>query len=429
MKQIIKLTSVVVLALFQNVKLLAYDFEVDGIYYIYETYNQTASVTSGENLYTGSITIPSSVVIQGKVLEVTSIGDAAFQNCIDLTEISLPNSIKEINQYAFWGCKSLTKIVIPKSVKQINDWHAFSHLESLKTLVFEDGEEPLRNNYSSFDFTTPKYFYIGRSWDYTQKWNPINGVETLAIGPLVKEIDKGRIDTKQLKVVYSFSTTPDQVKVEFSSTAYVNAKLYVPIGTKEKYIAADGWKNFFTIEEMDVDKMWNGKGDPTGNNQEKNKCEKPTISYAYGKLTFSSSTPNAIFQSTITDTDISSFSGNEVQLTATYTVSVYATASGYENSDVATATLCWLDTEPKTEGMTNNIANVRGNAILIQSYDGIINVSGADDGETVSIYTTAGVMVGKDIVHGGNSSISTNIRSGEVVIIRIGNNSVKVVMQ
>ena len=79
--------------------------------------------------------------------------------------------------------------------------------------------------------------------------------------------------------------------------------------------------------------------------------------------------------------------------------------------------------------MTNNIASVRGNAILIQSYDGIINVSGVDDGETVSIYTTAGVMVGKEIAHGGYSSIATNIRGGEIAIIRIGNNSVKVVMQ
>ena len=38
----------------------------------------------------------------------------------------------------------------------------------------------------------------------------------------------------------------------------------------------------------------------------------------------------------ITDTNIKSGAGNEVELTATYTVSVYATKPGYENSDVVT---------------------------------------------------------------------------------------------
>ena len=38
----------------------------------------------------------------------------------------------------------------------------------------------------------------------------------------------------------------------------------------------------------------------------------------------------------ITGTNIKSGAGNEVELTATYTVSVYATKPGYENSEVVT---------------------------------------------------------------------------------------------
>ena len=429
MKQIIKFSSVMMLAFFLNIPLFAYDFEVDGIYYIYDTHNQTACVTSGDKPYIGSIIIPSSVVIRGKTFEVTRIGDGAFYGCKDLTEISIPNSIREIDQYAFYGCNSLTRIVIPNSVKQINEWYAFSFLENLKTFVFEDGEEPLRNDYSSFDFTTPKNFYIGRSWYYTSHWNLITGVETLAIGPLVKKIDNSRIDTKHLKTVYSFSVNPDQVIVEFSSTAYVNAKLYVPIGTKDKYMSAYSWENFFMIEEMDVEKMWNGQGDPYDNSQEKNKCEKPTISYANGKLTFSSATPNAICQSTITDTDISSFSGNEVQLTATYTINVYATASGYENSDVTTATLCWIDSDPKIEGIENGIAQVRANAVLIQSHDGTLSITGVAEGADIVVYSASGQMVGSAKARGEHSTIATNLRRGDVAIVRIGDRSLKVVMQ
>ena len=194
-------------------------------------------------------------------------------------------------------------------------------------------------------------------------------------------------------------------------------------------MAAEGWKNFFLIEEMDVDKMWNGKGDPNGSDQEKNKCEKPTISYDNGKLTFSSATPNAICQSTITDSDISSFSGNEVQLTVTYTINVYATASGYENSDVVTATLCWIDADPKTEGIENGISQVRANAVLIQSHDGTLSIAGVADGTDIAVYSVSGQMVGSAKAHGTTSTVTTTLRSGNVAIVRIGDKSVKVVMQ
>lgn len=79
--------------------------------------------------------------------------------------------------------------------------------------------------------------------------------------------------------------------------------------------------------------------------------------------------------------------------------------------------------------MTNDIATVRGNAIMIQSYDGVVNVSGVEDGMNISVYSTSGILSGASTAHGGHSSIVTNIRSGEVAIVRIGNNSVKIVMQ
>ncbi len=35
----------------------------------------------------------------------------------------------------------------------------------------------------------------------------------------------------------------------FSENTFNNATLYVPVGTKEKYQATDGWKDFVHIEE------------------------------------------------------------------------------------------------------------------------------------------------------------------------------------
>ena len=158
----------------------------------------------------------------------------------------------------------------------------------------------------------------------------------------------------------------------FTYNTFVNATLYVPKGTIEKYKATGGWRDFVFIEE--------GNGDtPTTQ-----KCEKPTISYENGKLTFTSETEGAVCQYSITDTDIKAGSGNEVQLGVTYNISVFATKLGYENSETATATLCWIDQQPKTEGINNGIAQVPAKAVLIQAVGGAINVQGCDDGECTS---------------------------------------------
>ena len=158
----------------------------------------------------------------------------------------------------------------------------------------------------------------------------------------------------------------------FTYNTFVNATLYVPKGTIEKYKATGGWRDFVFIEE--------GNGDtPTTQ-----KCEKPTISYENGKLTFSCATEGATCQYSITDTDIKAGSGNEVQLGVTYNISVYAAKAGYENSETATATLCWIDQQPKTEGINNGIAQVPAKAVLIQAVGGAINVQGCDDGECTS---------------------------------------------
>ena len=57
-----------------------------------------------------SITIPDSI---------TSIGPHAFVNCFSLKSITIPDSVTSIGDYAFLNCKSLTSITIPNSVTSI----------------------------------------------------------------------------------------------------------------------------------------------------------------------------------------------------------------------------------------------------------------------------------------------------------------------
>ena len=132
---------------------------------------------------------------------------------------------------------------------------------------------------------------------------------------------------------------------------------------------------------------------------------------------------------TIDDADIKTHYGNEVNLTATYTISVYATKSGYENSETATATLCWIDVDPKTEGITDGIANVPAQAVLIQSNGGQLNIQGINDGTLVSVYRVNGTQAGSAVSSNGSAVVGTNLQPGSIAIVKIGEKSVKVVVK
>ena len=146
-------------------------------------------------------------------------------------------------------------------------------------------------------------------------------------------------------------------------------------------------------------------------------------------MTFDCATEGVTILSSITDTDIASYSSNELQLSVTYKISVYATKTGYNNSETATATLCWIDKEPKTEGITNGVANVPAKAVLIQAAGGMINVQGCDDGEQVGVYNINGSQVGTAVSQNGAATVKTTLQSGSVAIIKVGEKSIKVMIK
>ena len=92
-------------------RVMAYDDEVDGIYYNFSGTN--AEVTNGDELYTGSVVIPETVMYNGTAYPVTSIGESAFYNCSGLTSVDVPNSVTSIGGYAFYGCSNLKSIYLP----------------------------------------------------------------------------------------------------------------------------------------------------------------------------------------------------------------------------------------------------------------------------------------------------------------------------
>ena len=121
------------LALILPTASLAYDFEVDGIYY--NIYGNIVSVTDADGNretpnYSGDVIIPATVTYNGTTYSVTSIDRFAFYHCVELSSIDIPNSVTFLGESAFENCTRLTIFDIPNSVTRIDDY-AFTRCSSL----------------------------------------------------------------------------------------------------------------------------------------------------------------------------------------------------------------------------------------------------------------------------------------------------------
>ncbi len=99
-----------------------------------------------------SVKIPSE--IDG--LPVTSIGYRAFNNCISLKSITIPNSVTSIGFAAFKYCESLTSITIPDSVTSIG-MLAFDYCKSLEKVNITDITAWCNINFDEY-YSNPLYY-------------------------------------------------------------------------------------------------------------------------------------------------------------------------------------------------------------------------------------------------------------------------------
>ena len=411
----------------------AYEFAVENsdgvtIYYNYTNDGKELEVTHhvmseySDYKYKGSVVIPEEVTYMNRTRKVTSIGNEAFNQCYELTSVTIPNSVTTIGKYAFSRCDGLLYFTIPNSVTSIGE-SAFFCCYGLTSITIPNSVTSIGNGafdgcYHLTSVTIPNS--VTSIGDFA--FSGCSGLTSITIPNSVTSIGGGAFAGVDVPTVVTLIENPFNIEGKtsasrsFSLNTFNNATLYVPKGTIDKYKATEGWKDFLFLEEME-----GGSTTP--------KCEKPTISYENGQLKFASATEGAEFISEITDSDIKKNYEATVSLTATYNISVYATKSGYDNSDVATATLCWIDASPKTEGITDGVAQIAARPVLVKTDNGFITVEGVDDRTNISIYTTDGKQVGSAISQNNIATIATSIQPGSIAIVKVGDKAIKMVMK
>ena len=349
---------------------------------------------------------------------VSSIGEGCFYNCSSLTSITIGNSVNRIKKNAFYGCIALSTITIPNNVTSIGD-ECFSGCRGLTSFFLGTGVTTIGNSafYGCIALSTitipNNVTSIGN-----ECFSGCNELISVTIGSGIQNVKKKAFaNCPNLNDVYCYADNlPTTSNDAFDGSLIEYATLHVPVPSIDIYRTASPWSDFKNIMGID--------GIP-----ETPKCATPTISYKNGKLIFNSETDGVEFMSEISDTDIKKSYDAEIQLSATYTITVYATKFGYENSDVATATLCWIDQKPATEGITDGIANIPAKALLIKNNGGQLTVEGAVDGEAISVYTVNGMQSGSAISQNGAARIDTNLQAGSIAIVKIGDKSIKVVIK
>ena len=377
-----------------------------------------------------SITIPSSV---------TSLGDYCFDGCSGLTSVSIPSSVTSLGDYCFYGCSGLTSITIPSSVTSLGkgcfglcrsltsitipssvtslDFCCFEWCSGLTSITIPSSVTSLGNScfYGCSGLTSITIpSSVTSLGDYC--FEGCSNLASITISSSITSLNFDCFkDCSGLETVYFKGKVP-----KYSSLSYIPTTTIIKVPTE--YL--QGYKNAFGSSYKYI-YAWNPSesGDDNGS---VTPCATPSISYASGKLKFDCETAGAKYHYTITDTDIKTDAlseNGEVSLSAAYNISVYATADGYNASDKAEATLYWINANLDNG---TNINQVRTRGVVASAHDGIISLSGLDDGEVVKFFAADGKYLGSTVAANGAASYAV---SESLVIAKVGKDSIKIAMK
>ena len=395
---------------------------IDGICYNLNDENNVAEVTRNPNKYVGEIVIPDTVSYEGVEFCVTAIKDGAFEECIALTSVTIPNSVTSIGYeafkgcsdlasisigdnvvlidgYAFFGCSSLTSVTIPNSVRAIC-YRAFEGCSSLTSITIPEGvyvidacvfkgcsslssvtlpnsisfidDEAFRECSSLASITIPDNVYtIGEI-----AFLGCTSLASVTIGTNVTSIGLGAFArcTGLTSVVI-----PDGVeRIGESAFAYCSNLTTVSIGSGVKFIMQKAFESCPNLKDF--------------------YCYSEYVPYT-GVLVFRES---YIEKATL-----------HVQ-----------EPSDYDNREP------WKNFE-KIEALADitGLNGIQSDGIRVQAIGGLLTIEGAVEGTPVIVYDTTGRLLASAMTTKQAARIATPLRKGAVAIVKVGDRVEKVVMK
>ena len=257
-----------------------------------------AAIPEGvENLGTGSL-YNSRIKNISLPASLRTVGEGAFYES-DVEHIELPDMVDSIGRIAFCYCRELKELTLPKRLRTITE-QMCQTCEKLTEIRIPASVTTIESH-------------------------AFENCKSLAT-VIVESRKPVAIDKKLIPNWDPFPT-------------HSNISLLVPEGSKADYEADYYWKEFKEIVEYEV---------------EDKQCAAPTIAYDRGRLLIDCESPSeAECHVSISNTDAGEYSGNCIDLSPTYVITVWATAEDYADSPCVTATIQWRDGRPIFTGFSS----------------------------------------------------------------------------
>ncbi len=222
-------------------------------------------VTSiGESAFAGCTSLTSVTIPEG----VTSIGMNAFALCKGLTSVTIPSSVASIGVHSFYGCSGLTSVTIPEGVMTIGE-EAFESCSSLTSVTIPSSVTSIGSSAFSLCFNlTSVTISEGVQSIGSYAFSTCYNLTSVTIPSSVTSIgEKAFFYCYGLTSVTSLIEEPFEISSnvfenrnnETGQYDFTTATLYVPAGTKEKYLATPAWNQFLNIVEIGLEPVEQGE--------------------------------------------------------------------------------------------------------------------------------------------------------------------------
>lgn len=328
--------------------------------------------------FKGALVIPTTIECEGVTCDVTTIGISAFYNCRNITSVSIPNSVTSIEQEAFGWCTGLTSVAIPDNITSIGKG-IFSHCSQIATATIGNGIKELNEHTFSYCTSLTKVTFS----------NSITGISMSCF--------KGCTNLASI-------TLPDNLEAIGGFAFQDCTKLTsITLPSPVFFIGAHAFEGCNNLSSVTF-------GEKTS-----------TIQYrAFANCT---ELQNVICLAKKAPKNASTDAFQDSYIE-------YATLHVPENSMSSyRSTTPWSGFKEVVAISPSGISKLEASETSVKCEDGQLTVEGIDDGQTVELFTLNGEKRGTTIGKNGAARIDTNVRPGSIVVVKMGEKSVKVIVK
>ena len=343
---------------------------------------------------------------------LTSIGDEAFVWCNKLISLTIPNSVTSIGEEAFRLCTRLRSVTIPSSVTSIGQY-LFYGCDALSSIFVESGNPVYdsRNNCNAIIKKSSNTLIEGCKNTVVPSsvtsigdfaFYGCRGLTSLTIPEGVTSIGNAAFyECKNLESI----TIPEGV-TSIGGSAFHNCSKLTSVSIPEGVTSIKGatFLGCDNLTSLTIPSSVTSIGDEAIAG-----CGMLKDVYCYAQ--------------NIPSTEYYTFEGTSIGGATLHVPS--SALEDYKNTEPWR----WFKAIVPLDDVATGIMDVATASVRVKSHGGVITVEGIDNHTSVSVYTMDGMLAGNGTVTDRTATISTSLKHGTPVIVKMGGKAMKTIVR